>query len=111
MSKIITLEELRTFLADIAEWQDKTFPSANSLSKIAHLIEEIVELKNEIIYGNISTVKLEFADCFLLLFGAALKEGISLDEILEAMQNKMNINRYRSWESPDENGIIRHIKS
>jgi len=109
------MDEFTKFLNEVAEWQDITFPNANSLSKLAHLIEEIVELKDCIITSVVESpqnydLKLEYADCFLLLFGAASKSGFDLKDVFDAMREKMEINKNRKWGSPDENGVVRHIK-
>jgi len=62
---------------EITEWQKKTFPNANSISKLAHLLEEIVECKNAIVSGNPEAIKEEYADCFLLLIGSGIsKESV-----------------------------------
>ena len=57
---------------EITKWQEETFPNATASSKLFHLLEEIKELHEEILTDIEGKKKrLEFADCFLLLFGAA----------------------------------------
>ncbi|HMX86530.1 MAG TPA: hypothetical protein PKD14_11385, partial [Saprospiraceae bacterium] len=59
---------------EIVAWQTETFVQSTALSKIYHLKEEIEELIIELgIYGT--NKRMEFADCFFLLFGAAAAEG------------------------------------
>lgn len=91
----------------ITDWQAKTFPKATALSKVHHLIEEVNELKNDVEACSPNT-RLEFADCFLLLFGAAKAYGMSYDSILEAIHDKMQINLKRNWGKPDANGVVKH---
>lgn len=53
---------------------------------------------------------MEFADCFTLLFGAASSYGMSYNDILNCIEDKMIINKKRKWGKPDENGVVNHIK-
>ncbi len=53
---------------------------------------------------------MEFADCFILLFGSAASDGMTYDDIVDAINKKMEINLNRKWGKPDENGIVNHIK-
>jgi predicted HAD superfamily Cof-like phosphohydrolase len=50
------------------------------------------------------------ADCFFLLFGSAAADGMSYQDICNAIQEKFEINKRRRWGKPDENGIVKHIK-
>jgi len=101
---------------EITTWQKQTFPSATSLSKLTHLAGEeatgeVGELKHEIIAGvSYDKMKMEVADCFFLLFGAAASEGMTYSEIVEAIQEKFEINKKRNWGNPDKNGVVNHIK-
>lgn len=111
----------------IAEWQKETFGQATSLSKIHHLREEIAELETAIILNKrvgdldkegtekflltYKDIEMEFADCFILLFGAASCQGFSYDDICRVIYEKMLINRNRKWGKPKENGVVNHIKS
>ena len=92
----------------ITKWQRETFPHANAHSKIAHLKQEIDELSADVANKSPFT-RLEFADCFLLLFGAASAFGMTYNDILEAIHEKMEINIKRVWGKPDENGVVNHI--
>jgi hypothetical protein len=93
----------------ISKWQKETFGQATALSKLAHLDKEIQELWDELKTNGIGK-KLEFADCFILLFGAAASDGMSYEDICNAIEEKMSINYQRKWGKPDENGIVNHIK-
>lgn len=64
-------------------WQKKTFPSQTPKSMIIHFVKETNELIDELLCKNPSnqSIKHEFADCFLLLYGAAKEFGITYDEI------------------------------
>ncbi len=94
---------------EISAWQNQTFGQATPLSKIAHLREELDEL-----VSDIKTIapdrRLEFADCFFLLFGSAAADGMTYEDICNAIQEKFEINKARNWGKPDKNGVVKHIK-
>ena len=94
---------------EIVAWQQVTFPKANPMSKLAHLAEELQELHDDLKNNN-SERRLEFADCFLLLFGCAASDGMSYDDICKAIAEKFEIVKKRKWGEPDANGVVKHIK-
>lgn len=106
--------ELEIIINELHKWQAMTFPQATSLSKLYHLKEEVSELIKEIGLNRISCpkntfVRMEYADCFMLLFGAAIKDGFTLYDIIEAIKEKHKINKKRKWGKPDKNGVVKHI--
>jgi len=94
---------------EISWWQNETFGQSTALSKIAHLAEELQELVDDL-KSNDPNKRLEFADCFFLLFGAADADGMTYQDICEAIQEKFEINKSRKWGKPDKNGVVNHIK-
>lgn len=94
---------------EITEWQKKTFSESTSKSKISHLKQELEELLTEI-DQNGTNKRLEFADCFLLLYGAAAAEGMSYEDICDCIDEKMEINYKRNWGKPDSDGVVNHIE-
>lgn len=94
---------------EITAWQKETFGEATALSKIAHLSQEITELESDL-FHQAENRRLEFADCFFLLFGAAAADGMSYEDICNAIQEKFEINKVRKWGKPDANGVVNHIK-
>ena len=100
----------------ITNWQKKTFGEATALSKIAHLKEEIKELETELSPSesnsdeSVKEKELEFADCFILLFGAAASDGMSYKNICDCIDEKMQINYNRKWGKPKKNGVVNHIE-
>lgn len=97
---------------EITEWQNKTFGKATALSKVNHLKQEVDELRYALDSDDTDlSISEEFADCFILLFGAAASHGFTFDSICEIIDNKMQINYKRNWGKPDENGVVNHIKS
>lgn len=95
----------------IIKWQKEAFPSATAISKIEHLKEEIEELFSDVEFGLKDFARHEFADCFILLFGAAASFGMSYKDICQAIDEKMVINNGRKWSKPDANGVVYHIKN
>lgn len=94
---------------EITEWQKVTFPKATSGSKIHHLKQEVKELQVDVDEQE-PLRRLEFADCLLLLFGAAAADGMTYEDICNAIQEKFEINKKRTWGKPDANGVVNHIK-
>lgn len=95
---------------DITKWQEETFGEATPLSKVSHLREEVVELQQALMY-NEPNVRLEYADCILLIYGSASANGMSYEDICKAIAEKMEINKNRDWGKPDANGVVKHVKS
>lgn len=93
---------------EITQWQNETFKQATALSKIAHLAEELHELTSDLQTNN-PDKRLEFADCFILLFGAAKSAGMGYIDILAAIDEKMAINYQRKWGKPNADGVVNHI--
>lgn len=99
----------------VIEWQKKTFGEATTMSKLNHLAEEIIELIDAVdshdgTPEHEKEQRLEFADCFLLLFGAANAAGMTYEDIVKCCNDKMEINRSRKWGKPQANGVVNHIR-
>jgi NTP pyrophosphatase (non-canonical NTP hydrolase) len=93
---------------EITAWQKETFPTATMQSKIAHLKQELEEVLDP--DQSFAALRLEFADCLFLLFGAASVAGMSYADIIEAIDHKFERNKNRKWGTPDKDGIVNHIK-
>jgi hypothetical protein len=110
-SKKLSKPEIVKFLKDLYDWQLKTFPKSTPASMVTHLREEVVELLADLHTDpRGKATRYEFADCFILLFGAAMRFGLSLDDIIAIMMDKFNIVQRREWGKPDENKVYHHIK-
>ena len=97
----------KDLFTETINWQNNTFKQATALSKLAHLKEELQELRTDV-ENNSADKRLEFADCFILLFGAAASAGMSYDDIQESIKEKMAINYQRKWGKPNEEGYVKH---
>ncbi len=94
---------------EVADWQEATFKTIDLLGLVNHLADEVKELKTDVI--NRSPYRRhEFADCFILLMGAAKADGMSYEDICSAISEKLEINKKRTWGEPDSNGVINHVK-
>lgn len=104
----------RDLFESITKWQKETFPESTAHSKVKHLSEEVDELSTELCFPSDDTGKakrMEFADCFILLIGAAHDSGMTYEDIIEAINEKMEINKARKWGKPDEYGVVKHIEN
>lgn len=97
---------MNELIANINEWQNKTFPESDEISKFNKLIKEIKELGNALEYGPIDPIKNEIADCMILLIGIA--GSLEIDPI-DAVKRKHEVNKQRQWGKPDEYGVVEHV--
>lgn len=107
---------------EITKWQKETFGKATPISKLIHLagekpegeVKELIAAMNdeshELDHAKRRAVLMEFADCFFLLFGSAAAYGLNYAGVVEAIQDKFEINKKRKWGEPDKNGVVNHIK-
>jgi hypothetical protein len=98
----------KEIFTEVTDWQKSTFPTASVLSKMHHLEEEVHELIYDLVTNN-KNRRLEFADCFLLLFGAAKADGMEYEDILNCIIEKFEICKSRKWGKPDENRVVKHL--
>ncbi len=87
----------------VIAFQESRFPKQTVDGKLAHLQREIKELRDE------PSDHSEWADCLILLLGAAFKHGFDLDGLIVNAHAKMDINEDRQWGEPDAEGVCHHI--
>lgn len=98
------MTELDRLGLEIARWSDRTFGyNRHPNGCIAHLQEEVAELKKE--PGDL----MEYADCLMLLLDAARQAGYTPEHLVNATWAKLDINRQRKWGEVNEEGYIKHI--
>ena len=123
-------KRVQTLQDNIKQWSDDTFGNHRTGKPIAyHLKKEIDEVIDAIDilraagnnkglpwrerYGDIRKsqrrVKFELADCLTLLLDIASHEYINVSELLDATEEKLEINKKRKWGEPDENGVVEHM--
>ena len=88
------------------EWSLNQFGKKDSpLGPINHMGKEVEELKKD------PQDAMEYADILILLMDAWLTIGKGPEELLDAVNEKIDINRARVWpDKPDENGVFLHKK-
>lgn len=97
-------------LAEFDEWQIETFPEQTVHGKMAHLEKEVRELRNALLNGeDRKSVRHEFADCFMLIYGAAYAYGMDDADIWDSFREKFEINKKRKWGKPNADGSVQHI--
>jgi len=101
MKNIIELEKERM------KWSLKTFPEATPLSSLAKCHEELKEIANDILEGIREPE--EYADALMCLFDSAGRYGITPQQIFEAFETKLEINKARKWKK-NPNNTYSHIK-
>lgn len=95
---------------EITLWAKAQFPESTVSSKLEHLEEEVKELK-EAVESNSANAVYEYADCIMLLYDAMYREGMSYQQICNAIQAKFEIVQTRQWQEPDEKGVVRHRRA
>lgn len=90
-------------------WSLSTFPEASALGSLKKLKEEVAEIEVNISEGERDVM--EYADCLMCLFDSARrqKEPITIQEIFDAFEKKLEINKKRTW-AKNDNGSYSHIK-
>ena len=94
---------------EVTDWQKETFKEIKTLPLLKHLSDEVDETYGAVLF-HILDKHLEFADCFILLMGAAKADGMTYEDICNAISEKLEINKKRVWGEPDSNGVINHVK-
>ena len=90
-----------------AEWSDKTFGCPDKIGPIGplkHLSKEVMEAAEN--PGDLS----EWADMWFLLWDAQRRSGITDDQIIGAMVEKLKVNKERSWPEPKDGEPRQHLK-
>lgn len=103
--------------ADRLEWSKKTFPEATPRSSMFKLESEVKEVLKEITKlekfpdgdDGLRALTEEYADCLMCLFDSAGRAGVSVEEIFEAFEEKLEVNKNRKWVK-NSNNTYSHVK-
>lgn len=98
------MDRWQTLQDDIGVFTDKTFGDSTPRAKALHLAEEAQEVAED------PADIIEWADCTILLLDGLRKAGFTTDDLYQAVLKKMEINKARKWEKPDDDGVVRHVK-
>lgn len=105
--EIVAYNKVPEVRAQHAEWSDQTFGAVDKVGGVGclkHLAKEAIEAAEN--PGDLS----EWADIQLLLWDAMRREGITDDQLIAAVEEKLEINKKRSWPEPKDGEPRHHIK-
>ena len=86
-------------------WSQTTFGDVGPVGPLKHLSKEALEAAAE--PGDLS----ELADMQFLLWDAQRRAGISDEQIIQAMVEKLAVNKQREWPEPKDGEPRLHIKT
>jgi hypothetical protein len=111
MGLFLTIVELGDKLTDLirdqSEWSQRTFGTdaeRGPLGALRHLEKEAREAQESL--ADIT----EYADCLLLLLDASRRAGFKIMQVIEAAQEKMKVNKQRSWPKPTDDNPVEHVR-
>lgn len=90
---------------DHAKWSQETFGNVGPIGPLMHLSKEALEAAAE--PGDLS----EWADMQFLLWDAQRRAGITDEQIMQAMIDKLEVNKARKWPEPKDGEPRMHIKA
>jgi hypothetical protein len=91
-------------LDDLADWQDRTFGTAQGpIGALNHLSQEVEEAKAD------PTDIIEYVDCLMLIMAASRRAGFTFDQLHAAFLRKLEINKQRRWAAVKPGEPCRHV--
>ena len=96
------MSKLDGLAVEHCNWARGVFTESTPQSVTEHLRREAIELAEN------PTDPSEMADVFLLLVWLA---DITGTDLVGAIEDKIDVNRSRTWGEPDSYGVVEHIKS
>ena len=98
------------------EWERRTFPNQTRLGRMAHLVEELEELRQALSLRDIGklgqdpsnedSIREEIVDCIFLLMGM-MPDAETLGEEMEKKLEKL---KGREWGERNDQGYWKHVK-
>lgn len=102
-----TFEEL---IEEHGLWADETFPKGTAIGALRHAEREVGEIIDDIESGAPKkNLAIEYADALFCIMDSARRSKVSMSEIIEAGDGKLQINRKRKWKDNGD-GSYSHIK-
>jgi len=90
----------------LAEWSQTTFGTdaeRGAIGPLKHLEKEAREAQEAL-------DPVEIADCLFLVFDAARRRGLTLDQLLDAAEWKLEVNKMRKWNKPTSVEPVEHVR-
>lgn len=95
-------------IIDYVEWSSKTFPESTMYSSLIHARKEIYEIESalheiekrifiERKVTSFDDVRYEYVDALMCIIDSANRAGIRPLELMDAFQDKLEINKARTW--------------
>jgi phosphoribosyl-ATP pyrophosphohydrolase len=75
-----------------------------------HLRREIDEVIEAVAEGRRLDAIEEYADCYLLLLDSLSRYGVTIAEVAQEAERKLEKNKARKWAPLNEQGFSEHIK-
>jgi hypothetical protein len=100
-------DRLSDHVLDQSAWSQATFGSDKErgpIGALKHLEKEARECQAS--PGEIT----EYADCLLLLLDASRRAGFKIMQVIEAAQEKMKVNKERTWPKPTDDNPVEHVR-
>lgn len=112
-------EALGELARDQGKWSQETFGTdaeRGPIGALKHLAKEAVEAEQAVIMnsgigGDRGIIAEELADCFLLILDASRRAGFTAFELIQAAEQKMEINKRRVWPKTVGDVPTEHAKS
>jgi hypothetical protein len=95
-----TLQQLQD---EAVAFAAERFPGQSTEGVICHLCREVRELQAD------PADHMEMADILLLLLQVADRGRVSAQALIENAFTKLEINRRRTWGTPDAEGVVQHV--
>ncbi len=93
---------------DRLAWSLENFPEASAYSSLYKAQEEIREIMHDVERGIREPE--EYADALMCLLDSSGRQGITVEEILQAYADKIEKNKACTWKKNDDN-TYSHIKN
>lgn len=96
-------------MQEITEFTNSQFNQTKS-SILLKLKEELSELEVAKESGKHSDEVNEFIDCFHLMLDYASRLELNSNTLINLTDSKLEINKERDWNPPNEDGVIKHVE-
>lgn len=104
-------ETIQEFWNAQAEWSRDTFGSEavrGPVGPLKHLEKEAREAYEE---RDPDRRRMEIVDCQFLVFDAARRAGMTLEDLFGMAFKKLEINKARQWSRPSSNEPVEHVRA
>lgn len=109
-SMMLFYDHFSDLVKDQSEWSQATFGTDQERGPIGSLKHLEKEAKEAYQATTPEELKKELADCFLLILDASRRAGVKPFELVLLAQDKMKVNRSRTWAKPVADEPVEHIK-